>query len=45
MKTKLIVGGALFVVGTVLEGFAGLVMSSSELAEVLASLAKAAVKK
>ena len=39
MKTKLIVGGILFVAGCVLEGVAGLVMSSAELAAVIASVA------
>lgn len=45
MKTKLIISGVLFVAGALLECVAGRVMSSSELAEVLASIAKGVVKK
>ena len=38
MKTRLIIAGALFVAGCVLEGAAGLVMGSDELAKVLAKV-------
>ena len=44
MKTKLIVAGTLFVIGCALEGIAGLVLSSAELAVVIAKAAKIAVK-
>lgn len=45
MKTKLIISGVLFVTGVLLECVAGRVLSNSELAEVLTSIAKGVAKK